>query len=302
MNRLMKDIVDIAFRLSAWDREKKAALGAKKRPPPLPKVVADFLRGMAGRGEPSPTGGLHDDVTEAEHHAILRAGVTLDWFARAGCPIVSLDEPTARGFASSEPPAERDALEWPLGVVYGLSVGQGAILVRHQMVPTRMPEAMKPHFTMNDGVVPMEAWTAGMAPYPGEDALANLTSNVGAALVKRPDGLEIAERHPSRQAARKQGLNPNHVPSVEFVIGAEMTLGSPRPGVESGEGSEGGRSMNVRTIVSPHWTHQVCGTGRSERRLQWIATHWRGPEDAPVSVHATRVLGAEKPVKGSGKT
>ena len=62
------------------------------------------------------------------------------------------------------------------------------------MNPTRMPEAMKAHFTMNDGVVPMEAWTAGMTPYPGEDALANLTSNVGAALVKRPEGLEIAER------------------------------------------------------------------------------------------------------------
>jgi hypothetical protein len=137
MNRLMKDIVEIAFRLSAWDREKKAALAAKKRPPPVPKVVADFLRGMAGRGEPSPTGGLHDDVTETEHHAIMRAGVTLDWFARAGCPIVSVDEPTARGFASSEPPAERDALEWPLGVVYGFSIGQGAHVDSEPVAGTR---------------------------------------------------------------------------------------------------------------------------------------------------------------------
>jgi hypothetical protein len=61
MNRLIKDIVDVAFRLSAWDREKKAALDAKKRPAPVPKLVADYLRGMAGRREPSPTGGLYDD-------------------------------------------------------------------------------------------------------------------------------------------------------------------------------------------------------------------------------------------------
>jgi hypothetical protein len=293
----MKDLVEIAFRVTAWDREKKAALAAKKRPPATPKLVVDCLRGMAGKREPPTGGGVFDDVTDEQHHAIVRAGVTLDWFARGGCPIVSLDEQTARGFAVSEPPAASDPLEWPLGVVYGLSIGQvAAILVRHQMVATRMPDNMRPHFPMYDGAVLMEAWTVGMSPFPGDDAFANLTSNVGAALVKRPEGLKIDERHPSRQAARKQGLNPNHVPSVEFVIGSEIALGAPRSHDDEQEGGvDGGRSMMVRTIVSPHWTHQVCGPGRSERRLQWIATHWRGPDDAPVSVHATRVLGSAPP-------
>jgi hypothetical protein len=117
--------------------------------------------------------------------------------------------------------------------------------------------------------------------------------------LKRPDGLQIEERHPSRQAARKRGLNPEHVPGVEFVIGSEITLGAGRARDEQGEagegeGAENGRSLKVRTIVSPHWTHQVCGPRRSERRLQWITFHWRGREDAPVSVHATRVIGSGK--------
>jgi hypothetical protein len=295
VNRLMKDIVEVAFRLTAWDREKRRSTAAKTRPAPMPKVVIDFLRGMGGMREPSTSGDLFEGASDDQHHRVVRAGVTLDWFSHAGCPIVSIDELTAQGFASAPPPDEGTPLEWPLGVAYGLSIGQGgAVLVRHQMVPTRMPEAMRPHFSMNDGVVSMEAWTAGAAPFPGDDALANLTSNLGAALVRRPVGVAIVERHPSRQAARKQGLNPDHIPSVEYVIGSEIVLGSPRPADECADSSEGARSMKVRTIVGPHWTHQVCGAGRSERRLQWIATHWRGPEDAPVSVHAVRVLGPKK--------
>jgi hypothetical protein len=292
----MRHIVDVAFRLRAWDGVKEAAKAAGKPAPP-PRMVVELLRGMVGKTG-TLAGSLFDGIDDEQEHAITRVGVTLDWFAKAGCPIVSVDEETARGFASSPPPREEDPAEWPLGVAYGLSIGQGVVLVRHQMIPTRMPESMRPHFEIEDGVVPMEAWSAGVEPYAGEDALANLTGNIGAAIAQKPDGLTVTERHPSHQAARKQGLNPDHIPAVEYVIGSEIALGPNREPRESTGSS--GSAMRVRTVVSPHWTHQVCGTRGSQRRLQWIASHWRGPDDAPISVHAVRVLGRDKPPDSKG--
>jgi hypothetical protein len=296
MNRLTKQLVEIAFRLVAHDKANKAALAAGKRGEPMPKPVLDYVRAMAGLPEPSPTGKLFDDATDEQLHAIKRAGVTLDWFARGGCPIVTLDQQTALGFASAAPPHHDGPRPWPLGVVYAFSIGDGVVLVRHQMVPTRMPESMRPHFTFRGDSVPTEAWFNGLSQFGDGDALANLVENVGAALLQRPEGLAITERHPSRQSARKQGQNPDHIPAVEFVIGSELSLGTRRSGGEDDEepgGVDSGRSMKVRTLVTPHWTHQVCGPRGSERRLQWIPTHWRGPGDAPISVHATRVLGTE---------
>ena len=45
-----------------------------------------------------------------------------------------------------------------------------------------------------------------------------------------------------------------------------------------------GSSPTVRTLVMGHWKHQVCGTGRTERRRIFIEPYWRGPDDAPVAV------------------
>jgi hypothetical protein len=123
MNRMMRHIVDVAFRLRAWDGVKEAAKAAGKPVPP-PRTVVELLRGMVGKTG-TLTGSLFDGIDDEQEHAITRAGVTLDWFAKAGCPIVSVDEETARAFASSPPPHEEDPAEWPLGVAYGLSIGQG---------------------------------------------------------------------------------------------------------------------------------------------------------------------------------
>jgi len=105
-------------------------------------------------------------------------------------------------------------------------------------------------------------------------------------IARRPDGLTIAERHPSRQAARKQGWDPDHLPSVDYVIGATTRPRTDSPG-DGGTGT--GHKMTVRTNVTPHWTHQPYGPRSSLRRVQWVPLHWRGPEGAPISVHATRI-------------
>jgi hypothetical protein len=295
MNRTMKQLVEVAFRLRAWERARGEARVARKPDPQMRAVVREFLRDVVGKATPPGTS-LWDGVSEDERHRIARVCVALDWFAKAGCPIVSLDEQTAIGFASSPPPEDMAARDgWPAWCVYGLCVGQGAVLIRHAMTPTDMPEHARPHFLTREGVVPMEAWFSGVPDLGDDDDLAHLTENVGAAITRRPEGLSVAERRPSRQAARKQGLNPDHIPAVEYVIGSELLLRA-RPDIEpGGENDTTGRSLKVRTVVSAHWTHQVCGPRGSQRRLRWIGSHWRGPEDAPVSVHATKIIGTKPP-------
>lgn len=44
-----------------------------------------------------------------------------------------------------------------------------------------------------------------------------------------------------------------------------------------------GRHHSVRYPVSGHWRQQAYGEGRAYRRPTWIAAHWRGPDDAPIS-------------------
>jgi hypothetical protein len=296
MNGLMKHVVDIAFRMKAWDKAKTAALRASHAPPPIPPAVGTFLRGLVGCKQPLAGGAaLWAGLGEEQKRTIVRASVTLAWFAQTGCPIVSLDEGTAKGFARSPPPGDVKGTEWKLGGAYGLTLGPGAALVRHAFVSTKMPEALRADFDVHDGIVPIEAWFVGTDLLDSDEALLNLTENVGAALSQRPEGVTVTERRPSSKAARKQGLRPDRLAGVEYIIGSDVILGRP-VSRESHLGSSAGHATQVRTAVTGHWKHQTCGPWHSQRRLQWIASHWRGPEDAPVSVHATRVT-----AKGPGR-
>jgi hypothetical protein len=153
-----------------------------------------------------------------------------------------------------------------------------------------MPEEIKEHYEIVDGVVQMEAWFGGIEFIDDGESVATIVEGIGAAITAKPTGLTIAERHPSRQAARKQALDPDRIPSVEWVIGSEIKLGAAtEPSDRKCESTD--TRLQVRTARSPHWTHQPYGPRSSLRRLQWIAKHWMGPDDAPVSVHATRVMG-----------
>jgi hypothetical protein len=93
MNRVMKHVVDVAFRVRAFNRERRAAEAAGKPIPPRPKVMVDFLRGMVGL---PLEGRIGDALTDEQKHRIVRATHVLDRFAGAGCPIVSIDETRSR--------------------------------------------------------------------------------------------------------------------------------------------------------------------------------------------------------------
>jgi hypothetical protein len=121
------------------------------------------------------------------------------------------------------------------------------------------------------------------------DQLVRLANNVLFALTERPEGITVTERRPSAKAARKRGRK--YYPNVEYIIGATSPLRLNQPGESPPAGParepEEGWTMSVKTMVCGHWRKQPVGPRRSDRKLTWVRPHWRGPEDAPISVHAT---------------
>jgi hypothetical protein len=53
--------------------------------------------------------------------------------------------------------------------------------------------------------------------------------------------------------------------------------------------------MKHRHIVRGHYRNQPFGTGRSERRRQWIAPFWKGPADGAALVHTYRLETKDQP-------
>lgn len=48
--------------------------------------------------------------------------------------------------------------------------------------------------------------------------------------------------------------------------------------------------VRSRFAVRGHWRNQAHGTGRKERRMTWIAPHWKGPEGAEALRKVYEVL------------
>jgi hypothetical protein len=76
-----------------------------------------------------------------------------------------------------------------------------------------------------------------------------------------------------RRAARRGAPSP----TVQVIdVKHRSTSGNSGPGDEH-------RRITVRYLVSGHWRNQAYGPGRQYRRPKWISSHWRGPDDGPIS-------------------
>jgi hypothetical protein len=124
-------------------------------------------------------------------------------------------------------------------------------------------------------------------PFDDDEASKRFVQNVGFALLERPEGLDIREHRPSAKAMRKQGRK--HYPTVQYIIQAARDLHPPPPREERGPRDEGW-TQGVRTLVRGHWRLQPYGPNNSLRKAIWIRPFWRGPEDAPVSIHPIRLF------------
>jgi hypothetical protein len=86
------------------------------------------------------------------------------------------------------------------------------------------------------------------------------------------------ERAPrgERRRAQRAGLS---APDVQIIDISRAHA----PATKSAEEQSEHRKLHVRFLVSGHWRRQAYGPKLAYRRPTWIAAHWRGPEDAPLS-------------------
>ena len=92
------------------------------------------------------------------------------------------------------------------------------------------------------------------------------------------------ERHRRKQLAREYALEAPWMSDVK-VIHLRRRESTPRQATDGAAGVD----WQCRWIVNGHWTHQVCGPGRTGRRLKWIQAYPKGPADKPLRVPKTTV-------------
>ena len=90
-------------------------------------------------------------------------------------------------------------------------------------------------------------------------------------------GSAILDRHQPDRATRRLARRMQHPGDVSIV---RLRREEERIG-----GIETGRTIGVRYHVKGH--HRVLKRGTPEERTVWVHEHWRGPEDAPLSLRQT---------------
>lgn len=93
-----------------------------------------------------------------------------------------------------------------------------------------------------------------------------------------------SDREPRRHGGRRPGESDLDADPVRVIDLRVRRVDDPAPANGDGDG----RTYRHRWVVSGHWRQQAHGTGRSERRRQWIAPYVKGKDGAPLIV-ATRV-------------
>ena len=108
------------------------------------------------------------------------------------------------------------------------------------------------------------------------------------------DGLEVTARVPSAKANKKRGRR--YYPGVEFVIGSTTTIYlDEHEKQERAAGTRDGWTLSTRKQVRGFWRQQAYGPKHSLRKAIFVKPFWRGPADAPISIHTTKIVGEACP-------
>jgi len=96
------------------------------------------------------------------------------------------------------------------------------------------------------------------------------------------------EPHTSKPRRRRAGIEATSNRPTLYVIGENIKLGNELVDAAKLSISNNAHALwkvRRRFVVRGHYRNQACGTGRTERRLQWIQPHWKGPRDGERLSH-----------------
>lgn len=156
---------------------------------------------------------------------------------------------------------------------------------------------------------PIAPWLAeivGEAPNEGQSlrplieddrhlliAFRRLLINLCLYIAEHGRGEKISRPPKKHKSKNKSEPSPAPTPEV-WILGREVKLDrdlvdSAKAWTESRAGGKRADGWKIRSrfTVRGHWRNQPCGEGRKERRLKWIAPHWKG--EGPKLAHIYQV-------------
>jgi hypothetical protein len=205
---------------------------------------------------------------------LARQNAVESW-AASGFPLAVLSDEVAMELAHTDPPGA--LLSSPHGVdewsTLGVAVGK-----HHFRLVTNWRSA--------DSIAFAEPLRLQ------ERDVRRLVTNVGFTLLERPVGLPIRELRPNPAVMHERGFLA--FPGVAYIIQPPRRPRDAEDDAFVREITTPCGGMTVRTLVRGHWRMQAHGPGNSRRKPIWIRPAWRGPVDAPISIHATRITGSAR--------
>jgi hypothetical protein len=205
----------------------------------------------------------------------------LESWAGSGFPIVVLDLETALELAETDPPGA--LLTSPHGGSEYATLCLVVARVHTRLITnwrsSESLEILDPDRPLDDPPFPFSA-----------ESLQRLVTNVGFTLLERPMGLRVSEIRPTPQ----QMIGREYYPGLAYIIQTPRPLRTASERTADyffGRRPRSRRPLGVRTAVRGHWRLQACGRQFSEHKVIWIQPSWRGPVDAPISIHAMEIMG-----------
>lgn len=192
-----------------------------------------------------------------------------------------------------EVPAPEKDVELPNYLLFGFDIPlkeggsiEGALEEKRRLIQSYAPQIRTPFFEKH-GVAPI--WEsifhfvmtvvlyATCPDVEWEENISPEYRRLQEQMKKHPKGSHKYER--AKEALRRTN------PERHVVLGRSVTpLEQPPP--VFGPGGE----LLERVNVQGHFRRVVHGKGRSERKWQWIADYWKGPEDAEVPERTIHIL------------
>ncbi len=146
--------------------------------------------------------------------------------------------------------------------------------------PTDAPQQAPPLIPDHSTVIPAHSAAHDPAEFDGhQDRALLLTLAAAWQLMQQPTLAERTIRRPDRDDARRAARVGYSDPDVT-IVDLRQIYRPQEPRDDEGAGSS--RTYRYRWVVSGHWRQQPFGKDRAQRRQQWIPSHTKGPDGAPL--------------------
>lgn len=269
--------------------------------PGTTKDLAERARGLARAVENEGIGSLSEQLGPMTDSQRVVSTLGLQWasdWARFGCPVFSvtasaavamaMTDSTGRGAEDAPFPFPAICIQMPRPSPIRLQEA-GEEIAWICVGEWRVSQSEDRPLQYIQGRTPCGLLLCQYGPRSlGEMAFESSGEETDAAAMLRIAQNLLAYVSSLRAADEPSGAMPRcfdlttreGAPTRSWTIGRAIKLpGSVLAAARSGGVRSAAWKLGARFVVRGHWRHQACGEARANRKVIWIAPHWKGPDN-----------------------